>query len=242
MIDLHVDDKVIQSMRVLCNIHKNYEWAAELWGLEWEGKIIISDFLLSKQVVGRFDINQSISQETRNQYQRDTRYYHMMNNKIEHGKKLIGWVHSHNTMEAFLSETDRTQIKSYLTNDRSLKLILSFVVSTRRQRKNNFDKKIIFDKILRRTRSYTPSIDIKLWIDGIYKHKSYFNHEIKLKKYKFYTKRKMHGLISDDLIGELEREYEDLVNHKKISKSKFKIVKSMKSKNNYEKDWGIEYL
>lgn len=242
MINLHIEDKVIQSMRVLCNINKKYEWAAELWGFEKDGQITISNFLLSKQVVGRFDINQSLSQETRNQYQRDTRFYHMMNNKIEHGKKLIGWVHSHNTMEAFLSETDRTQIKNYLTNDKSLKLLLSLVVSTKRKRRNNFGKKIIFDKILRRTKNYIPSIDIKLWIDGIYEHKSYLDHEIELKKYKFFSKRKMHSIVSSDLNDELRQEYEDLVVRKKLSKSKFMIVKSKKSIKNYEKDWGIEYL
>ena len=245
MIKLHVDDTVIQSMRVLCNINKKYEWAAELWGYNEEGVINITNFLLSKQVVTRFDINQSVSQETRNQYQRDTRYYHMMNNKIAPGMKLIGWVHSHNTMEAFLSDTDRTQIRNYLKNDKSLKLLLSFVVSTKRQRRNNLGKKIIFNKIFRRTNNYIPSIDIKLWIDGIYNNKSYFAHEINLRKYKFYSKRKLHSMIPTSLTGELGREYEDLVIRKKFTKSKkknkeMKLLKS-KKKMNLE-NWGFEYI
>ncbi len=245
MINLYIDDIVIQSMRVLCNINKKYEWAAELWGSNNEGEITITDLLLSKQVVGRFDINQSISQETRNQYQRDTRFYHMMNNKIEYGKKLIGWVHSHSTMEAFLSETDRTQIRNYLKNDKSLELLLSFVVSTKRQKRNRLGKKVIIDRILRRTNNYIPSIEIKLWIDGLYENKSYFDYEIDLKKFKFYTKRKLHSTIPINLSNELEREYKDLVVIKKMKNTKnkkgIKIVKPAKNMK-FEKDWGTEYL
>ena len=202
MINIQIEDEAIQSMRILCNINLHLEWAAELWGYIDGQSVIITDLLLIKQVVSQCEINQSLSKEQRNQYHRESRYYHMLKNKLGQGKKLVGWVHSHNTMEAFLSETDRFQIKNYFKNDPSLKSLLSFVVSSKRQ-KNRNNK--LFHKILRRTKVYVPGIEIKLWIDGIFNNKSYFNQEISLKKYKFNSKRSINSLVSQSLIQVLVR-------------------------------------
>lgn len=205
---LDIKNKIIHSMRVVCSFNDDYEWAAELWGTIKEGRIEISDFILLKQIVSKYAVNQSLSEKQRVQYQRDSRYYHMVRNKLGTGKKLIGWVHSHNTMEAFLSQVDRGQIRNYFQNDNNLKYILSIVISIN---KSKLKKSSIVNRVLNRVNKDLPSIEIKLWLDGIYENKSYFNHEIDLSNFKFNSKKVMNSYIPSSLINQLREEYDDLV-------------------------------
>lgn len=194
---IEIFNDVILHARVIEGLSKGNEWFGELWGQVDEEEIIITDLLLQKQIVSKVDVNQSLSKRRRSQFRHESIYFHLKKGRLA-GKKLLGWIHSHNTMSAFLSLTDRTQVRNYL---KEIEFVISIVI-------NSED-------------DYIPSLRFKIWIDGYHNYTNYRYQILKKQSITIINNLNYENIYTCDLkeedFEELEDEFNQLV---KIEKEK----------------------
>ena len=171
--NLIIDSKVVLTARMLENLSQGYEWYADLFGQHHENSLRITDILLQKQVVSKVAVNSWLNNATRASLRNESMYYHIKNGRTK-GKRLVGLIHSHNSMGLFLSATDLEQVKLFV---KEIGFTVSIVVGSKMKLPQSKRSRLI-EFFTDRSKTETSSFRMKLWIDGPWQGGKFKNLEL----------------------------------------------------------------
>ncbi|MCE7735579.1 MAG: hypothetical protein GPJ54_11920 [Candidatus Heimdallarchaeota archaeon] len=204
MVEVFFTDNVIETISVLNQIGRGFEWSGELWGEIVSGLFIINDILLLKQIVSSFGVNSGLDKSERSGLRHQSLYYYSQTGRLE-GKKMLGWIHSHDDMSAFLSATDRSQIEDVYLKE--IQFLISVVVSSKPKiyRRKRFgllkkEKKLPFT--------------FKMWFDGKLKGKKFKWDRDKIKPGRNFSFTVLNEDIPEKVSKMIKTDYNKMVEKK----------------------------
>lgn len=206
MVDVFFTDNVIETISVLNQIGTGFEWSGELWGEIVSDLIIINDILLLKQVVSSVGVNSGLDKQKRTELRAKSLYYYSKTGRLK-DKQMVGWIHSHDDMSAFLSATDRGQVEDVYLKE--IPFLISVVISS----KSKIYKRKRFGFL---TKEKKLPFTMKMWFDGKYKTRKYTWYEEKIKPGKNFSFTVLNNILPADQFKLIKTDYDSMIERKQI--------------------------
>ena len=201
MVEVFFNDNVIETITVLNQIGKGFEWSGELYGEIVSNLIIIKDLLILKQVVSSIGINSGIDKQKRSELRHESLYHYAKTGRLKRNQ-MVGWIHSHDDLTAFLSATDRSQVEDIYLQE--IPFLISIVISSKskiyKRRRFGFVKK---EKKLPFT--------MKMWFDGKFKNRKYIWFAEKIKPGKNFSFTVLNNEIPQGKFNLIKTDYDRMV-------------------------------
>jgi proteasome lid subunit RPN8/RPN11 len=214
MVEVFFTDNVIESISVLNQIGRGFEWSGELWGEIVGELIIVNDLLILKQIVSSVGVNSGLDNRKRVGLRAQSLFYYSKTGRLV-GKQMVGWIHSHDDMTAFLSATDRIQVESVYLKE--IPFLVSVVISS----KSKTYKRKRFGFM---TKEKKLPFTIKMWYDGRFKKRDYSWHETKFQPGKNFSFTVLNEKIDKNIFSLVKADYDQMVEKKKSEIQKTNVL------------------
>lgn len=210
MVEVFFTENVIEAISILNQIGRGFEWSGELWGEIVSDLFIINDILLLKQIVSSVGVNSGLDKRKRSELRHQSLYYYSQTGRLD-GKKMLGWIHSHDDMTAFLSATDRSQIENVYLKE--IQFLISVVISC----ESKIYKRKRFG-VLKKEKKLP--FTMKMWFDGKFKGRKFNWTQDIIKPGKNFSFTVLNEDIPENMIEKIKADY-----HKMVEKKVYTSIK-----------------